>query len=129
MPTAMTTAARLGIEERQFELTKFLMAEDPLAMVIRAQIHIEEELIAFITARGHPADAIPKGYARRVELALKLGLFEEFRNQLAVLGSLRNRFAHEQHAVIEKEDAETFDAAHEPEIPWSSTLTEARYQN
>jgi hypothetical protein len=43
----MTTAARLGIEEKQLELTKFLMAEDPLAMVIRAQIRIEEELVAF----------------------------------------------------------------------------------
>jgi hypothetical protein len=60
MPATMTTAARLGIEERQLELTKFLMAEDPLAMVIRAQIHIEEELVTFITARGHQASAIPR---------------------------------------------------------------------
>jgi hypothetical protein len=74
----MTTAARLGIEERQLELTTFLMAEDPLAMVIRAQIHIEEELVTFITARGHQENAIQRGYARRVELALKLGLPNEF---------------------------------------------------
>jgi hypothetical protein len=30
MPAAMTTAARLGIGERQLELTNFLMADDPL---------------------------------------------------------------------------------------------------
>jgi hypothetical protein len=64
-----------------------------LPMVLRAHLHIEEELIAFIRAQGHPEKAIPSGYARLVELALTLGLPEEFRNQLVVLGRLRNRFA------------------------------------
>jgi hypothetical protein len=44
--TTQTAAARLGIEERQVELTTFLMAEDPLPVVLRAHIHIEEELVA-----------------------------------------------------------------------------------
>jgi hypothetical protein len=44
--TAQTSAARLGIEERQLELTKFLMGDDPLGMVLRAHMHIEEELIS-----------------------------------------------------------------------------------
>jgi hypothetical protein len=110
-----TTAARLGIEERQFQLTQFLMAEDPLPMVLRAQMHIEEELVAFITACGQPKNVIPSKYAHRVALALTLGLPEEFRKQLDVLASLRNRFAHRQHAEIELSDADRFDAAHDPE--------------
>jgi hypothetical protein len=125
MPAAMRTAARLGIEERQFELTKFLMAEDPLPMVLRAHLHIEEELIAFIKAQGHAEKAIPSGYARLVELALKLGLPEEFRKQLVVLGRLRNRFAHRQYAAIETSDAEKFDAAHEP----GDTVVEHSYRS
>jgi hypothetical protein len=84
-----TSAARLGLEERQLELTKFLMGDDPLGMVPRAHMHIEEELIKFIAARGHPEDKIPRGYALCVELALKLGLREEFKKQLSVLGRLR----------------------------------------
>ena len=43
-----TAARRLGIEERQLELTKFLVGEDPLGVVIRAHIHIEHEVIEFI---------------------------------------------------------------------------------
>ena len=90
--TAQTSAARFGIEERQLELTKFLMGDDPLGMVLRAHMHIKEELIKFIAGRGHPENKIPRGYAHCVELALKLGLREEFKKQLSILGWLRNRF-------------------------------------
>jgi hypothetical protein len=126
--TTQTSAARLGLKERQLELTKFLMGDDPLGMVLRAHMHIEEELIKFIAARDHPEKDIPRGYARCVELALNLGLREEFRKQLSALGRLRNRFAHRLDATIEKEDAETFDAAHEPgdnviEYAYQSALT------
>jgi hypothetical protein len=110
-----TIAARLGIEERQIELTKFLMGDDPLGMVLRAHMHIEQELIAFITAQRHPKNTIPSKYAHLVTLALKLGLPQEFKKQLHVLGQLRNRFAHRKNAVIELSDAETFDAAHDPD--------------
>jgi hypothetical protein len=123
--TMQTTAARLGIEERQLELTKFLMAEDPLPVVLRAHIHIEEELVAFITGQGHPKKAVPSKYAHRVELALKLGLPDEFKKQLAVLGALRNRFAHRANAAIETSDAEKFDAAHEP----GDTVVEYAYNS
>jgi len=122
---ANNVAARLGIEERQLELTKFLMAEDPLPVVLRAHIHIEEELVAFITGQGHPKKAVPSKYAHRVELALKLGLPDEFKKQLAVLGALRNRFAHRANAAIETSDAEKFDAAHEP----GDTVVEYAYNS
>lgn len=112
MPPEQTSAARLGIEARQLELTTFLMGDDPLGMVLRAHMHIEEELIKFIAARGHPESDIPRGYARCADLAVALGLPEEFRQQLSVLGKLRNRFAHQQNSIIELSDVEAFDAAH-----------------
>jgi hypothetical protein len=59
--TTQTSAARLGLKERQLELTKFLMGDDPLGMVLRAHMHIEEELIKFIAARDHPEKDIPRG--------------------------------------------------------------------
>jgi hypothetical protein len=92
-----TSAARLGIEESQLELTKYLMAEDPLPMVIRAHLHIERELINFTKTAGHPQKQIPSKYAHRVQLALRLGLPTEFTKQLVFLGKLRNRFAHHQN--------------------------------
>ena len=84
-----------------------------MPIVIRAHIHIEQEL-NFIKACGHPAKAIPSKYAHRIQLALKLRLPKEFTKQLVFLGVLRNRFAHRQYAAIETSDAEKFDAAHEP---------------
>jgi len=60
---AKTSAARPGIEERQLELTKFLMGDDPLGMVLRAHMHIEEESVAFITANRHLKNTIPSKYA------------------------------------------------------------------
>jgi hypothetical protein len=108
-----TSAARLGIEASQLELTKYLMAEDPLPMVIRAHLHIERDL-NFIKATGHPQKQIPSKYAHRVQLALRLGLPTEFTKQLVFFGKLRNRFAHHQNATIAKSDAERFDATHEP---------------
>jgi hypothetical protein len=69
------------------------MAEDPLPVVIRAHLHIERDLINFITATGHPQKQIPSKYAHRVQLALRLGLPTEFTKRLVFLGKLRNRFA------------------------------------
>jgi hypothetical protein len=120
-----TSAARLGIEERQFQLTKFLMTEDPLPMVLRAQMHIEEELVAFTTAHGHSKNTIPSKYAHLVALALKLGLPEEFKKQLEVLRKLRNRFAHRQNTAIDLSDAARFDAAHDPD----DNVIDYAYQN
>ena len=113
-----STARRSGIEERQLELTRFLMGEDPLGVVIRAHIHIEHELVEFIRARCHPPDAIlavTEGYARRVKLALKLGLPPEFKEALHMIGDLRNRFAHRPNASIERQDADRLDAALAPD--------------
>ena len=89
-----TSAARLGIEATQMELTKHLMADDPLPVVMRGHMLIEAELLNFIKARGHPQKQIPSKYAHRVQLAVKLGLPNEFSKQLVFMGKLRNRFGH-----------------------------------
>jgi hypothetical protein len=122
---AKTSAARPGIEERQLELTKFLMGDDPLGMVLRAHMHIEEESVAFITANRHLKNTIPSKYAHLCALAFKRGLAEQFRAQLHVLGKLRNRFAHRKNAVIELSDAQMFDAAHDPD----DTVVEYAYRS
>jgi hypothetical protein len=123
-PQTQTAEQRLGIEKSKLELTEYLLAEDPLPMVIRAHLHIERELLNFIEACGHPAKAIPSKYAHRIHLASRLGLSSEFTKQLVFLGKLRNRFAHDQNAVISKSDAETFDAAHDR----SDTVVEDAYR-
>jgi hypothetical protein len=107
-----TTAARLGIEATQMELTNHLMSEDPLAVVLRGHLYIERELLSFIHASGLPKNQVPTKYAHRVQRAVKLGLPNEFSKQLIVIGKLRNRFGHHLNAKISKADAEEFAAAH-----------------
>jgi hypothetical protein len=86
----------------------------PSGVSIRDQgLRCASSLLNFIEACGHPAKAIPSKYAHRIHLASRLGLSSEFTKQLVFLGKLRNRFAHDQNAVISKSDAETFDAAHD----------------
>jgi hypothetical protein len=45
------------------------------------------------------------GWPQRVDLAMSLGLKRQFGPPLKKLGTIRNRFAHEAEAVIEKKDA------------------------
>jgi hypothetical protein len=123
--TPRTSAARLGIEATQMELTKHLMAEDPLPVVMRGHMHIESELLNFIKARGYLQKQIPSKYAHRVQLAVKLGLPNEFSKQLVFMGKLRNRFGHRLNATLGRSDAESFDATHE----LGDTVIEYAYGN
>jgi hypothetical protein len=120
-----TSAARLGIEATQMELTKHLMAEDPLPVVMRGHMHIEAELLNFIKACGYRQNQIATKYAHRVQLAVKLGLPNEFSKQLVFMGHLRNRFGHRLNAKIAKADAEAFAAAYE----LGDNVIEYAYQN
>jgi hypothetical protein len=124
-PLVQTSAARLGIEATQMELTKHLMAEDPLPVVMRGHMHIEAELLNFIKACGYRQNQIPTKYAHRVQLAVKLGLPNEFSKQLVFMGHLRNRFGHRLNAKIAKADAEAFAAAYE----LGDNVIEYAYQN
>jgi hypothetical protein len=107
------TAARLGLTDRQTKLTKVLLGEDALGVIIRAHIHIEHELLEFIAARRfRPAISDARStYSARVQLALKLGLPTQFEPALKFVGWLRNRFAHQPDATIEQRDAEDFEKA------------------
>jgi hypothetical protein len=124
-PLAQTSAARLGIEATQMELTKHLMAEDPLPVVMRGHMYIERELKDFVQASGLPEKQIPTKYAHLIQRAVKLGLPNEFSKQLVFIGKLRNRFGHHLHAKISKADAEEFAAAYD----LRDDVIEHAYQN
>ena len=110
-------AERLGLAEKQANLIAALTGTDALGVVIRAHIHVEHELIAFIEARLPEPGAL-KGigldYDGRVKLASALGLPEEFRTALSFLGSLRNKFAHRLDATITEQEANNFAQAMGP---------------
>lgn len=113
-----TPAEKLGLENEQAAFTKALLGEDDLGMVVRAQIHIESQLIEFIRATMSPAsalDALDLDYAGRVKLALALGLSPTFKPALTFVGGLRNRFAHRLDAEISAQEALNFENALGPE--------------
>ncbi|WP_454655083.1 hypothetical protein [Bosea beijingensis] len=114
----MTPAERLGIEAEQEAFNKALLGEDDLGVVVRAQIHIENQLIEFIRATMSPAsavDALDLDYAGRVKLALALGLSPTFKPALTFVGGLRNRFAHRLDTHISAQEALNFQNALGPE--------------
>jgi hypothetical protein len=109
-----TPAERLGIAKAQDAFNKALLGEDDLGMVVRAQIHIENQLIEFIRATLSPAsalDALDLDYAGRVKLALALGLPPTFKPALTFVGNLRNKFAHRLDAEISAQEALNFENA------------------
>lgn len=84
---------------------------DALAIVIRAVILIEYQLIKFIEARM----AVPKQlekidltYADRVHLAAALGLRPDLVRPLLALGTIRNKFAHRLDTSFGKSEADNF---------------------
>jgi hypothetical protein len=123
--SSQTTAARLGIEKAQLELTQHLMSEDPLPLVLRGHMHIQAALTNFVRARGLLQNQIPSKYSHLVQRAVILGLPNEFSKQLVFIGHLRNRFSHDLKAKISKADADAFAAAYE----LGDDVIEYAYQN
>lgn len=116
---AGSTAARLGLEDKQGRFHAALLGEDELGIVIRAHIHIEHEVIAYINARLSPPgaiDALNLNYARQVKLALGLGLSAEFKFALRSLGTPRNKFAHRLDAKLDEQEASNLERALGPAI-------------
>lgn len=110
-------AERLGVAEKQARLIVALTGTDALGVVIRAHIHVEHEVIAFIKARLPVPGALSLrdlDYDRRVKLALALGLPDEFSKALSFLGKLRNTFAHDIDATIGEQEANNFAQAMGP---------------
>jgi hypothetical protein len=114
-----TAANRLGLTERQAAFNADLLGEDPLGMVIRAHIHIENQLIEFIEAALAAPDQLKSlnlDYAGRVSLALALGLHPEFGKPLRSLGTMRNHFAHRLDAGLGAQEANNLQKALGPHL-------------
>lgn len=82
-----------------------LLNEDVLGAVVRAHIHLEQRLrdIIHITV-PYPQhiDKMNLEYSQLVELVLALGLKEQYRSPLHALGKIRNKFAHDLSAKLDK---------------------------
>lgn len=84
---------------------------DALALVIKAVILIEHQLIKFIEARTAAPKSLEKialTYADRVHLAAALGLRSDLVRPLLALGTIRNKFAHRLDTSFSKSDADNF---------------------
>ena len=112
----MDEAARLRIDpafkERQDRFSADLLREDELGMIVRAHLHIENELRAFIqlTARS-PGRFKKLTYSKRIDVALEHGLLSELEKPLRAIGSLRNRFAHRLGTTVDQAESETISKA------------------
>lgn len=82
-----------------------LMREDDVGLVLRGHLHIEHQLMELISIAlpfKERCDWSRIGYRGKIELALSCGLREDMRQPLKSIGSLRNNFAHDLGANIEK---------------------------
>lgn len=106
-----TPAQKLGLDQELGALISALSDEDELGMIIRAHIHIENQLTKYVESRLSPSEALnvlDLTYDDRVNLALALKLPDDFKAALNFIGSLRNRFAHQLDAILAKQDANNF---------------------
>ena len=89
------------------ELSKVLIQEDDLGKIVRAHIHIENELQDFIFfAAPNPTQVKERmEYSERVQLALILGLNAELKSALNAAGNLRNKFSHRLDMKIGEDEA------------------------
>jgi hypothetical protein len=88
-----------------------LLREDELGAVIRAQIYLEHDLIAFVRARLTNADALSGSdlsYARLVRLAIALGLPARFERPLTAFARIRNGFAHRLDTALTSKTVHEF---------------------
>lgn len=97
-----------GLRERDRAFYSAIEAEDDLGLVIRGQIHIENELHEFIMAVAPRPDHVKFGdmeYSAKIRLALVLGLSTDLSRALSAIGSLRNDFAHKVDMNLNKSHA------------------------
>jgi hypothetical protein len=72
-----------------------LRSDDDLGMVVRAHIHIEHELSAFVTSAAPRPDQVKEmNFDGTIRLALVLGLDARLKPALNAIGNLRNKFSH-----------------------------------
>lgn len=88
-----------------------LVSEDPLAVVVKSVIHIEQELNEIFTLLVSNAKAFNKldlTYHQKVGLAVSLGLDESFQSPLNTIGTIRNKFAHQLIYQLSPNDVGNF---------------------
>lgn len=96
----------MSVQPTVFDLD--LAREDDVGLVMKAHLHIEHQLMEFIELHmpfKERCDWQRVSYAGKVELALAFGIREELRKPLALVGKLRNDFAHNLGARLEEFDS------------------------
>ena len=81
-----------------------LKREDDVGLVIRGHLHVENQLIDFISntlLHSEKCDWEKIGYSGKVELVFVCGLFDGMWVILEKLGELRNDFANNLNAIID----------------------------
>jgi hypothetical protein len=97
--------------EKKFKaLMKALSSEDDLGKIVRANIHIEHELVGLITLAVPCQDHLKKllssiDFFTTVQLALVMGLDPQLASPLRAIGNLRNKFAHRLDIKLTQEDS------------------------
>ena len=92
-------------DEAEFQAA--LRGEDLLGVVVRAHIRIElclNDLVTAQVANRAAVDRMNLEYAQLVQLAVALGLRDEYAPPLLAMGTLRNHFAHRAHAQLGKQE-------------------------
>jgi hypothetical protein len=93
---------------------KDISQDNSLSVVIRAAIHVEQEVNKLIRATVHDPKAFDRmdiTYFQRMEFAVVLGLQPRFLSPLKALGMIRNKFAHQIRPDVTKSDADAFYAS------------------
>ncbi|MDK1377111.1 MULTISPECIES: hypothetical protein [unclassified Sinorhizobium] len=94
-----------------------LIHTNSLVVVVKATIHIEQEVIKLIHSVVYDANAFDKidlTYLQRIQLAIALGLEPRFLRPLKALGEIRNKFAHVLRHELNKNDVDGFYDAFDP---------------
>lgn len=93
-----------------------LQADDELSAVIRAHLYVEVQLNRLIDALLPYSKELSDSrlsWPLQINLALSLGLKNQYRPPLKKVGNIRNRFAHNPDSTIEDRDIKAlFDSLH-----------------
>lgn len=132
------------LPETDDRLIQTLLSDDELVAVIRSQLFVEVKLNQLIEALipfPEHLDGMRLNWPRQVDLALTLGLTPQHGLPLKILGEIRNRFAHNPEAKLEKdivnkfynsfsnEDRDVVDAAFERTKSQLPDFSEENFEN
>jgi hypothetical protein len=92
------TAIEPQVDKR---FSRHLLSDDELGAVVRAHIHIEANLRAFVEMKVKSPTHLPRlTYEARLRLAVALGFDEQYLDSLKYLGDIRNAFSHNLEAKL-----------------------------